>query len=98
MELMPDGVRTMLVCPGYVSTNFQDNALAGAPPPAIRNSKTFLITPQRCAEDIADGVEKNKRTVITPPGGRWFILASQLFGGFVEERLAKIYHALPSPK
>jgi short-subunit dehydrogenase len=98
MELMPDGVRTMLVCPGYVSTNFQDNALAGAPPPAIRNSKVLLITPQRCAEDIADGVEKNKRTVITPPGGQWFILASRLFGGFLERRLAKIYHALASPR
>ena len=94
MELRPDNIKTMLVCPGYVDTDFQDNALAGRPPEKIRNSKTFLISPERCAEDIARGVEKEKRTVVTPGAGRWFILARHLLPGPVDAQLARIYHNL----
>lgn len=94
MELMPDHIRTMLVCPGYVQTKFQDHVLAGRPPGKIRNSTTFLISPERCAEDIARGVEKDKRTVLTPAAGWWFVLVSRLLPGPVDAQLAKIYHSL----
>jgi short-subunit dehydrogenase len=94
MELSPDNIKTMLVCPGYVDTDFQDNALAGKPPEKIRNSKTLLISPERCAEDIARGVEKEQRTVVTPGSGRWFILARHLLPGVVDAQLARIYHSL----
>lgn len=94
MELMPDQIRTMLVCPGYVKTRFQDHVLAGRPPAKIRNSTTFLISPERCAEDIARGVEKDKRTVLTPAAGWWFVLISRLLPGPVDAQLAKIYHSL----
>jgi short-subunit dehydrogenase len=94
MELRLDNVKTMLVCPGYVDTDFQDHALAGRPPEKIRNSKTFLISAERCAEDIARGVEKGKRTVVTPGTGRWFILARHLLPTAVDAQLARIYHSL----
>ena len=32
MELMRDGMRTMLVCPGYVKTGFQQHVTAGEAP------------------------------------------------------------------
>lgn len=94
MELQPDNVQAMLVCPGYVSTRFQDHVLSGRPPEKIRNSQTFLITPERCAEDMARGVEKDKRTVVTPGGAWWFVLAARLLPATVDAQLARIYHSL----
>lgn len=94
MELMPENIRAMLVCPGYVSTAFQDNVLSGRPPQKIRDARTFLISPERCAEDIARGVEKEKRTVMSPPSGWWFVLVSRLLPALVDAQLAKIYHSL----
>lgn len=94
MELAPGNVQTMLVCPGYVDTEFQDHTLAGRPPEKIRKSKAFLISPRRCARDIARGVEKNRRTVVTPGSGRWFILARHCLPRLVDAQLARIYHSL----
>lgn len=94
MELRPDNIRAMLVCPGYVSTAFQDNVLSGRPPQKIRDSRTFLISPERCAEDIARGVEKEKRTVMSPWSGWWFVAVSRLLPASVDAQLAKIYHSL----
>src|SRR5207247_7916690 len=35
MELRRDGIGTMVVCPGYVKTNFQKNARAGVAPDKV---------------------------------------------------------------
>ena len=88
MELMRDGVRTLLVCPGYVLTGFQKNVLAGEAPPKVREGRRFAITPERCALDIRRGVERNARTVLTPKVGWMLVLAMRLFPSIVEARMA----------
>ena len=88
MELKRDGVRTMIVCPGYVKTAFQQNARGGQPPAAMVQGRRFAITPQQCARAIRMGVERNARTVVTPRMGWLLIGAARLFPGFVEGRLA----------
>ena len=92
MELKGSGIHTMTVCPGYVSTGFQDHVLAGSTPEAVRRTKRFFaITPERCAEDIARGVERNARTVLSPRAGWLFVLAERLMPGIVDSRMAAIY-------
>jgi short-subunit dehydrogenase len=75
MELRRDGVKTMLVCPGYVQTGFQKNALEGEPPAAVSRARRFAVTPAECAADIVRGLEREARTVVTPPAA-WLLVAA----------------------
>jgi len=88
MELRRDGVRTMIVCPGYVQTAFQQNARGGPPPEAMVRGRRFAITPERCAVAIRKGVEREARTVVTPRSGWLLIGAMRLFPAFIEGRMA----------
>lgn len=90
MELRHDGVRTMIVCPGYVRTAFQQHARGGPAPDAILSGRRFAITASECAAAIRRGVERDARTVVTPRTGWLFILAMRLFPSFVESRMAAI--------
>ena len=90
MELMGDGVRTMLVCPGYVKTGFQNNVRAGQSPEKVQKARRFAITPEQCAEAIRRGVERDARTVVTPRSGWLLVLAMRLFPSIVESRMASI--------
>lgn len=90
MELRRDGVRTMIVCPGYVQTAFQQNARGGAPPQAMVRGRRFAITAEQCATAIRKGVERDARTVVTPRSGWLLIAAMRLFPAFVEGRLAAL--------
>ena len=90
VELMGDGVRTMLVCPGYVKTGFQQNVRAGQAPDRVQKARRFAITPEECALAIRRGVERDARTVVTPRSGWLLVLAMRLFPSIVEARMAAI--------
>ncbi len=87
MELKRDGIHAMAVCPGYVKTSFQDHALGSAPPASIVKGKRFAITAEHCARDIANGVERGARTVVTPKIGRAILVLAHLFPSLVERQL-----------
>ncbi len=90
-ELKSSGIHAMMVCPGYVDTNFQAHALGRRPPGFIQNAKGALaITADKCAEAIARGVERDKRTVLVPRVLWLLIAAARLAPGFVEGRMAAI--------
>jgi len=93
MELARDGIRTMIVCPGYVKTGFQSHALVGQPPDRLLKGKKFAITAEQCAEAIARGVEQDARTVVTPAIGWALIAAQRLFPSIVEAQMKKIYQS-----
>lgn len=90
MELRRDGVRTMIVCPGYVRTGFQENARGGPPPEAMVRGRRFAITAEQCASAIRRGVEREARTVVTPRSAWLLIAAMRLFPAFIEARLAAL--------
>ena len=90
MELKRDGIHTMLVCPGYVKTRFQQNARGGTPPDKILSAKARAITAEQCAAAIRRGVEREARTVVTPRIGWGLILAMRLFPAFVESKMAAV--------
>src|SRR5262249_46847843 len=81
---------TLIVCPGYVKTNFQKNAAYGQPPDKIQKSKRFAITPETCARSIRHGVERDSRTIVTPRAGWLFVLAMRLFPSLVEGRMGSM--------
>jgi short-subunit dehydrogenase len=91
MELAGDGIRTMVVCPGYVKTDFQSHALVGRPPD---NLWRVSITSEECARAVARGVERDARTVVTPALGWAFIALQRLFPALVEMQLRRIYRGV----
>lgn len=72
MELADSGICTMLVCPGYVLTDFHAHSLGLPPPPKVVAAKRFAITPGECARDILRGVERDARVVMSPGSG-WIL-------------------------
>lgn len=89
MELGGSGVRTMLVCPGYVLTDFHSHSLGLTPPPKVVAAKKFAITPERCARDILRGVERDSRVVMSPRSGWLFDAMHNLMPQAVEAMLIK---------
>jgi short-subunit dehydrogenase len=90
MELKGTGIRTMTVCPGYVKTGFQDNAMGGDPPDRVVSARTFAITAEHCARDVVRGVERNVRTVVTPRAGWIFIALERVMPWVIDAQMAAI--------
>ncbi|MBZ5624736.1 MAG: SDR family NAD(P)-dependent oxidoreductase [Acidobacteriia bacterium] len=88
MELRRDGIKTMLVCPGYVKTGFQQHVTAGQAPETLVRTRRMAITAAECALAIRRGVERNARTIITPKPGWILVFLSRLFPAIVEARMA----------
>jgi short-subunit dehydrogenase len=84
MELAGSGVRTMLVCPGYILTDFHSHSRGLAPPPKVVAAKRFAITREQCARDILRGVERDARIVTTPRSGWIFEALYRLLPQAVE--------------
>jgi len=87
MELARTGVGAMLVCPGYVKTGFQGAVLGGRPPAKLVSGKRFASTAEAVAQAVADGMEKDARTVLTPSLGWALVAASRLAPGLVDGQL-----------
>ena len=89
MELRRDGIRTMLVCPGYVLTEFQRRAVGEVPPQMVKGRR-FAITAAQCAAAIRRGVERDARTVMTPRVGWLLVALARLLPRAVEARMARM--------
>ena len=90
MELAGTGVGVLLVCPGFVNTGFPERVLAGRIPEAVARRRPFAITAEQCAEAIVEGVEKDKRTVVTPRAAWLLVGASRLAPRLVHASLARM--------
>ncbi len=89
MELRRDGIRTMLVCPGYVITEFQRRSVGEVPPQVVKGRR-FAITAAECAADIRRGVERDARTVMSPRVGWLLVALARLLPRAVEARMARM--------
>jgi short-subunit dehydrogenase len=94
MELRKDNIHCMTVCPGYVKTGFQENALTGKAPASLWQRRTFAITKEQCAEAVVKGVERRARTVVTPGMGWALIFGRALLPAVIDYFLWRIYRGL----
>jgi len=90
-EVEPFGIQVMAVCPGYVRTRFQANILGGKPPDLGGRTREWAITPQRCAADIVDGIERNRRFLITPASGWVLVLLQRFWPRLLQSQFGRIY-------
>jgi len=90
MELRADGVKTLLACPGYVTTGFQQHVRTGRPPDSVVRARRQAITAAECAHAIRRGVERDARTVLAPKAGWALVVLARLFPRLVEARMARM--------
>jgi short-subunit dehydrogenase len=81
VEMKPDGIHVLTVCPGYVQTEFSKNVVLGNERKKIRPDSVRGITAERVARATLKGYLKQKREVIVP----WTMYVPQ-----------KIYQLFPS--
>lgn len=90
-EVKPYGIQVMVVCPGYIRTKFQSNILAGKPPDLGQRTRNWAITPERCAADIVDGIERNARFLVTPASGWALVLLQRFWPRLIQSQFERIY-------
>jgi short-subunit dehydrogenase len=90
IELAPENIHVMTVCPGYVRTNFSANIVRGQTVKVIRPESQRGISAERVARATLDGYLKQKREVIVP----WYmhipVKLYQLFPRVVERAMARM--------
>jgi NAD(P)-dependent dehydrogenase (short-subunit alcohol dehydrogenase family) len=80
------GVRVSCVCPGFVQTNIYQNATvvnmnlpADVPREKLAGAPAKMMTAERAARLILDGVARNKALIIFPASIRWARRVSHVF-------------------
>ncbi len=90
IELEPAGVHVMGVFPGYVDTEFHAHAAGPPPPPIVVKGKRYAASAEQCAAAILHGIERRRRTVVTPCAGWLLVWANRLFPRLVEWQLGLV--------
>ena len=90
IELVASGVNVLTVCPGYVRTEFGENAIKGTEAKRVRPKSARGISVERVARATLTGYLKGKREVIVP----WTMIPAvklyQLFPGIIERVMTKM--------
>jgi short-subunit dehydrogenase len=90
VELKSAGIQLMTVCPGYVRTEFGENAIQGRERKLVRPEATRGISAERVARATFRGYVKQKREVIVPWTMQVPVKIYQLFPGVVEWGMGKM--------
>lgn len=72
LELEPQGIRVISVCPGRIQTNFGANTVKGSEGKRLGESLQQGISPERCAHAILRGYLCGTREVFVPWHG-WLV-------------------------
>ncbi|MBK7929192.1 MAG: SDR family NAD(P)-dependent oxidoreductase [Bryobacterales bacterium] len=89
IELKHERIGVMLMCPGYVKSGFQDNALSGRPPDRLWRMKRFATDVDAVALALARGLERNRKRVIVPRLG-WLAAWRNVFSWPIDAILAHL--------
>ena len=94
MELAGDGIRVVTVLPGVTRSEFNDQFLVSEPGarPAARPSGSLMgvTAPQRVAEAILHGIEKNQREVYVTWRDRLFVWGANALPGPFEWTMIRL--------
>ncbi len=89
MELHRDNIQTMIVCPGFVRTDFRHHVRGGPPPGQLQGSRPTEISAEECARAIANGIERNAKTLVVPRIAWLMVAAARLFPNLVDSLLIR---------
>ena len=90
VELINDKIHVLTVCPGYVRTNFSENAVRGNDLKRVRPGSVRGITAERVARATLQGYLKQKREVVVPWTMNLPVRIYQHFPGLVEWAMGRM--------
>jgi len=90
VELQGFGINVLTVCPGYVRTDFGENAIQGRDPQRVRPGSVRGISAERVARAVLRGYLRRQREVVVPWTMHPVIKLYQLFPGLVEWSMRKM--------
>jgi len=90
LELAPEGVHVLNVCPGYIATDFAANAVRGKNAMRLSAAGRTGITAEAVAEVVLNGYLKKKREVVVPVRDHLFIKLYQLVPTVLERLMVKM--------
>src|SRR6267143_1553032 len=90
IELRKSNINVVTVCPGYVRTQFGENAVRGRELKKVSPSTVRGITAERVARATLAGYRRGKREVIVPWTMIPVVKLYQLFPGIVERAMLRL--------
>jgi short-subunit dehydrogenase len=87
IELRKSNINVLTVCPGYVQTQFSENAVRGQERKKVRPASIRGISAERVARATLAGYRSRKREVIVPWTMIPVVKLYQLFPGLVERAM-----------
>ncbi len=90
-ELVDQGVRVMMVCPGFTATGIEKNALAGDGTRTTRPRSTAgkIYPPETVADAVLRGALKNKKRLVLSRVGKLAYWISRVFPDYYEKAMTK---------
>ncbi len=90
LELAPYGVQVNCVCPGYVRTDFSQNAVWGSDSLRVAGARQRGITAERTAEAVWRAYAQNLRVAVVPWHSRLLVLLSRTMPGVFDWGMLKM--------
>ncbi|HVH88117.1 MAG TPA: SDR family oxidoreductase [Terriglobales bacterium] len=90
LELEPNGIRVINVCPGRIRTNFGANTVRGSEGKRLGESFQRGVSPERCARAILRGYLRGSREVFVPWHGWWVSHLYEMCPAVVEVALRRM--------
>jgi NAD(P)-dependent dehydrogenase (short-subunit alcohol dehydrogenase family) len=72
------GVKVSVVCPGLIDTPMKDSKLIGFDREKILEAAPKLLSVEKCAGVILNGVERNKGIIVVTAGAKFFWLLQRI--------------------
>lgn len=92
-ELMDSGVHVMWVSPGFVTSNIRNVALnsQGKPEAESLMNEGKMMTPEACAQQILQAIEKRKRSLVMSFTGKETVLLNRFFPWLADKLVHRFY-------
>ncbi len=98
MELAPYGVHVNTVCPGYVQTDFNLNAVRGAEGLRIAGNRRHGVTAERVANAVWRAYRGNRREVVVPWSGNLLVGMYRVLPGVFNWGMQRMLRRMERPE
>jgi len=92
-ELLQTGVNVMWVCPGFTKSNIRNVALNKNSQPQGESpmDENSLMSPEECATNILNAIEKRKRTLVLTKQGKETIFLTRFMPELADKMIYKFF-------